>query len=649
MDMLQFIERAKKVHGDKYDYSKVNYVNNKTKVCIICPRHGEFWQTPHNHLIYGCNECANEVRRNNSRSSVDEFIAKAIDKHGNKYDYSKVIYKNANTKVCIICHEKDENGNEHGEFWQTPSQHLHYGCIKCANEKKNSDKRWTNEIFSKKITEAHGNKYDTSETNYVNSRTPIEFVCKTHGKVKMLPLQFLRYGCLECHRDEIKKNATLKKDSKLKEIELEKERKIKQKHESYIKKFIEKHNDKYDYSKVGTIKNGNTKIRIICPKHGEFLQLVKNHANGCNCPKCASEELKRKFTLGYDEFVKKANLIHGNKYDYSKVEYTNYMTKVCIICPKHGEFWQTPSMHISEHQGCPECGTLSSYGENEIFNFIHDELKINDVTKRNKTVIPPKEIDIYIESYKFGIEYDGLRWHSEKFGKDKNYHLAKTLSCKDKGISLIHIFEDEWNEKSEIVKHKLSHLLGKDKDLPKIYARKCTIEKIDKTTCDEFLEKYHIQGKTVSSVRFGAFFNNELIGVMTFVKSNNKEFILNRFATDFNYKISGVAGKILSEFIRKHNPNKIVTFADRRWTTNEHDNLYTKIGFELNSTIAPNYSYVTENDSQRRRFHKFNFRKKALNKKYGFDMSMTEKEMAEKLKAYKIWDCGLFKYVWTKE
>ena len=125
-----FIEKAKQIHGDKYDYSKVEYVNYKTKVCIICPKHGEFWQNPHHHLSrkQGCHLCNGGVNLN-----TEEFIDKAKKIHGDKYDYSKVKYIDNRTKVCIIC-------PEHGEFWQTPNCHLNgQGCPKCNQSKMENE------------------------------------------------------------------------------------------------------------------------------------------------------------------------------------------------------------------------------------------------------------------------------------------------------------------------------------------------------------------------------------------------------------------------------------------------------------------------------------------------------------------------------
>lgn len=139
----EFIEKARKIHGDKFDYSKVEYINNKTPVCIICPIHGEFWQRPDAHLHgNGCEKCSYEFSLRSPHKTKDSFIEDAIQIHGNKFDYSKVDYKNNKTPICIICHETDEFGNEHGEFWQRPDNHLHgQSCPKCKHKTSKLEKK----------------------------------------------------------------------------------------------------------------------------------------------------------------------------------------------------------------------------------------------------------------------------------------------------------------------------------------------------------------------------------------------------------------------------------------------------------------------------------------------------------------------------
>ena len=191
MDKTTFIKKARQIHGDKYDYSKVEYTNNKTKVCIICSEHGEFWQTPHSHLSKkGCPRCC----KRNYKYTTEQFIEKAREVHGDKYDYSKVEYVNANTKICIIC-------PEHGEFWQTPASHLNgKGCEKCVRPS------YDTESFVKCAKKIHGNKYDYSKVEYINTKTKVSIICPEHGEFKMKPNVHLQgCGCNLCFKKDEEK------------------------------------------------------------------------------------------------------------------------------------------------------------------------------------------------------------------------------------------------------------------------------------------------------------------------------------------------------------------------------------------------------------------------------------------------------------
>ena len=544
MNTEEFINKANKVHNGKYDYSKVEYVNAKTKICIICPEHGEFWQTPNNHLSgKGCALCANENKLHLYNKSNDKFISEAQMIHNGKYDYSKVEYVNAKTKICIIC-------PEHGEFWQTPHNHLQgQGCPKCSPTLK------------------------------------------------------------------------LNKDV-------------------FIENSNKKHNGKYDYSKVKYI-NNRTKVCIICPEHGEFWQTPSNHMYGYGCAKCANSLNAENHTSNTDIFIEKAKLMHLNKYDYSKVKYINNRTKVCIICPEHGEFWQTPDAHLS-NKGCPKCGRVMSNPEDEIVNVLDKFCS----QQRNHTILKGKELDIFIPSLKIGIEYNGLRWHSEDFGKDHRYHLDKLNKCNEQGIKLIQIFEDEWINHRKICESKLRQICGLNTN-PKIFGRKCEIREIsNKNEAYDFLDKNHIQGRTVCTVALGAYHQEELVGIMTFKREKEGYWDLNRFATDINYQCVGIGGKLFKYFTKHYDFKEIKSFADRRWTTDPTDNLYIKLGFEFDSFVEPTYWYYNPKVDRYKRFHKFGFRKQSLHNQYGLPLEMTEREMTTTLGYTRIWDCGLIKYIY---
>ena len=542
----EFIKEAKGIHGNKYDYSKVEYVNNSKKVCIICPIHGEFWQTPNNHLKgHNCPKC---VGNGAYKLTTDEFIEKANKIHNKRYDYSKVTYINDKTKVCIIC-------PEHGEFWQTPNCHLQgQTCPKCARDKRIKKLQYTKDNFLEKACLVHGKKYDYSKVDYIDSQT---------------------------------------------------------------------------------------KVNVICPVHGEFWQRPDKHLIGEGCPVCGRNVTAEKISLNKDDFIRKSYIKHGNKYDYTNVEFCKCSDRVHIICPIHGDFYQTVSSHLQGH-GCPKCGNIQSKAEYEII----EGLKPLEVEHQNKSILNGKEIDIYIPSKNIGIEYNGLRWHSEEFGKGRNYHLDKLNECINKGVALIQIFEDEWVNHKEICISKIQHVCNIS-NLPKIFARKCKISEIkDKNEVYFFLEKNHIQGKTGFTLALGAYYNNNLVGVMTFVKEKQGYWVLNRFATDIRYQSIGIAGKLFKYFIRNFEFKEIKSFADRRWTINYNDNLYTKIGFKFVSFVAPNYTYYDLKNGVDKRFHKFAFRKQKLHKRYGLPLTMTETEMTQELGYTKIWDCGLIKYVY---
>lgn len=168
-----FIEQAKEVHGDKYDYSKVEYINSITKICIVCPIHGEFWQRPSDHIHNkcGCVKCSGLILGN-----TENFIRKACEVHGNKYDYSKVEYTNNKTKVCIVC-------PEHGEFWQRPNDHLSgYACPKCCNNTMLTTEEWVG-----KVSKIHNNKYDYSKVEYKGAHKKVCIICPEHGEFWQKP------------------------------------------------------------------------------------------------------------------------------------------------------------------------------------------------------------------------------------------------------------------------------------------------------------------------------------------------------------------------------------------------------------------------------------------------------------------------------
>ena len=540
----RFIKKATKVHNGKYDYSKVEYVDSLTKVCIICPEHGEFWQTPQAHARgNGCPMCANKKRGDTFRSDGETFIKRASEIHNNKYAYDKVSYVNSMTKVPIIC-------PEHGVFWMIPMNHLlGQGCPKCA-----------------------GRGLSTEEI---------------------------------------------------------------------ISMFKDKHGDKYDYSKV-IFEKMHKKVCIICPEHGEFWQTPSKHLLGQECPKCAVENRSKLKTITTDEFKKRGSIIHNGKYIYNKSIYTGTYNDLIITCPVHGDFIQRANDHLNGH-GCPHCGNNMSKMEDEICDYL-EEIGV-EYERNNRAILDGSEIDILIPSKSFGIECDGLKWHSEEF-KPNDYHFTKTNECAKKGIRLFHIYEDEWLNKKDIVKDKISSTLGKTSN--KVYARNCTIKVPSEEEKRKFINETHIQGDVPSSVKLGLYYQDELVAVMTFGKlrlplghrnvSENKYELL-RYSTKLNTSVIGGASKLFKHFVNNYNPEEIISYCDLRFSVG---NLYSKLGFTVDHTSRPNYYYVVGNNRKNR----FRFRKSELVKS-GYDSEKSEHEIMLERKIYRIYDCGNLVFKWV--
>jgi len=343
----EFIERAKKVHGDKYDYSKSEYSGSNKKVTILCKEHGEFEQTPNTHLSnHGCAKCWKSRRT----KTTEYFVTKARKVHGDKYDYSKVDYIHSEKKVIILC-------SRHGEFLQTASEHLQgSGCIVCRHEKNTKPVA----VFLSEANNIHKNKYDYHKMKYSSS---------------------------------------------------------------------------------------TKKIIIVCKIHGEFNQTPTDHIQGYGCPKCGGS-----FPLTTEEFIEKAKKVHGDKYDYSKTVYTRTKDKVTIICKEHGEFRQTANAHVSAKKGCEKCTVGISNKEIQLLN----ELKI-PIEHRQK-YIKPYYVDGAIDNTIY--EFLGDYWHGNPvlykkedinevtnttFGQLYDKTIARFDVLVNLGYSIKYIWENEWD------------------------------------------------------------------------------------------------------------------------------------------------------------------------------------------------------------
>jgi len=285
--------------------------------------------------------------------------------------------------------------------------------------------------------------------------------------------------------------------------------------------------------------------------------------------------------------------------------------------------------------------------ENEIFLFLCECVGKDKILTNDRKIIYPSEVDFYIPHLNFAIEYDGLFWHSELY-RDKKYHLEKTLKLKNIGVRTIHIFEDEWINNKELIKKKIKHII-KISQCNRIYARNCEVRVVKPDECNNFLKSHHIQGTDSSYVKLGLYHSGSLVSVMTFSKprialgnTGKEKFIeLSRFASNTDYIVIGAAGRLFSYFLEIHNPSKIISYADLRWSSFD-DNLYKKLRFTMKHQTPPNFFWCKNG----KRYHRFNFTKASLIKR-GYDAAKTANQIMREIGYYRIWDCGHLKYELT--
>jgi rubrerythrin len=439
-----FIEKAQLIHNNKYDYSKTEYINDKTKVCIICPIHGEFWMLPSNHIHkthpQNCPLCSHPSKR----KTTEDFIVESKQVHGNKYDYSKVEYINNKTKVCIIC-------PIHGEFWQIPSDHLRGSGCKFCNIKLPTKKKplMTTNEFINKAKAIHCDKYDYTDTIYKGSKIKVKIICPIHGAFTQKPNNHLMgQGCPLCGRNETTQ-------------------KIKLTQKEIIKRFTKTHGEKYDYSQVKYV-DRDEKVVIICPIHGSFKQTPHNHYSGQGCPKCAIEQRMLKQTNTKEIFIEKAQAVHGNKYDYFQVEYVNNKTKVSINCPKHGMFMQKPIDHI-RGRGCPKCKQSRLEEKIELFLIKN---KIEYVTEYHAKWLDSLTLDFYLPQHNIAIECQGIQHFQpiKQFGGEESFQKTlerdkkKQFLCETNNVQLLYFGDKKHNENIITSQKDLLNLIQQNYD-----------------------------------------------------------------------------------------------------------------------------------------------------------------------------------------
>lgn len=333
----QFEKVCTEKYGGKYTYIRESWKGLGFKVSYICGFHGEKSQYAFVHYRIegntGCDECLAIMRQKNNQQ---EFLRKAIEKHGSKFDYSAMIYRDSVKIITLIC-------PAHGEFKITPSHHLQseYGCQKCGEDMRSMKGKTSFQRFTEQANKKYGNRYRYIEESYTDGSHNVSYICPDHGEVTQNASFHLadknKYGCAKCGTE-----------GGIRVLPFE----------EFLKRAIKTHGDKYEYSVID-YKDLKTNTLIFCKvkDHGWFPQVPQTHIDQrSGCPKCSKTR-----PLTTELFIQKAREVHGERYNYSKTRIIGNNKEKCIItCLEHGDFLQNPNNHLN-NVGCPDC---AEYGFN---------------------------------------------------------------------------------------------------------------------------------------------------------------------------------------------------------------------------------------------------------------------------------------------
>ena len=376
-----------------------------------------------------------------------EIEEQARNLHGNKYDYDFSTYVNKREKMRMFCHEKDECGNEHGEFWQSMENHTHktnpQGCPKCSKKTSNDKKRFTKEQLNERLADIHGGIYYIPEwSEYISTTNKTTFVCLKHGNFEAYAGNILRgEKCPKCRGEELSNRFSMGIDT-------------------FKEKLFNTHGNLIETTENSIYKNNRSKIELICHhkdsdgcEHGVFYATPTQILSGCGCLKCKKDKLSKIKLKTYEEFLEKAKKIHDDKYEYDESTYKNTHTPMKIYCKEvddngnvHGWFIQTPHSHCAG-EGCPLCKTNQMEREIKLF-CEENKIKINYEQKFSwlKKQLP-LSLDFYLPDYNIAIECQGeqhfrpIKWFdksNETFEKRQKRDKLKYDLCKEHNIRILY-------------------------------------------------------------------------------------------------------------------------------------------------------------------------------------------------------------------
>lgn len=609
-------------HGNKYFYKPETYKSYHDKIEVICQIHGSFFPTAANHINgTGCPVCAKENRVRNQTFKEEVIFEKFREIHGNIYKYHPGTYRNIDTKIPITC-------NEHGIFYQTPWAHRKgHGCPVCGRSITAQHLKLDERTVLTRLEEKYPD-YNFKKFVYRGQSTPGVVICPQHGEV------------LRTYKDMMRTDSACELCSST--IKLSTNQFIQQLKDLYTDDPLE-----YEFLEMNYT-GALEKVQIRCNQHGLF-QVRPNDLKSPPyiriCPKCSIEKRSSEQKHTLETFLQTIPETFKKEDNFFETEYVSYKDEMAISCNIHGKYLITPGAYKRGYR-CQKCASSSkSSQEFELFDFI--KTICPEAQSRKKFKELNLELDIFIPSKNIGIEYNGLFFHRrithlDKMGSfmaSKTTLLEKTVEFQKLGIRIIHIFEDEWLKKKEIVQSRLkSILINQDK----IMARKCTVKSIRTDQSAKFENQYHIQGHTPSKYRFGLFQGSDLVSIMTFSelrfeKGQKDTLELLRFCS--SHPVIGGFSKLLKYAINDLKPRRIISYSDKRWSTGD---VYLKNKFNKISTSSPGY-YWSRYQS---RYHRIGFQRHKLNKIFQeeFEKDLTEQEIMYSKGYFMVDDCGQDKW-----
>lgn len=559
------------------------------------------------------------------KRNTSEFIAQARQVHGARYDYSEADYRGSKVKLTITC-------PEHGPFHQTPNVHLTgHGCPHCAITKSTG---------GRKLDPAHvlerlrgtllGSQYTYPRFNEEYRRTTdkITAVCSDHGPFLVSPDKIFKgRGCPACGRERTRQAREVSE-------------------REFLDRAKDVHGHKYDYSGLNWRGYAHP-VTIRCPIHGAFEQRPQSHIlQRSGCPECSRINKPQHQPVPFDVFVSRARRVHGGRYQYQREGYASVNGVVQIVCDRHGPFDQRGSDHL-EGVNCPACATGGpSRPQIALAQFLEDLGEKVEIDYRYG--VGKKEIDVFLPEHRLGVEFNGLYFHSSIF-RPRGYHLTKMREAAEVGIDLIQVFEDEWAMRDLQVRMLLINRIGKHLD--RVYARQTNVINLSHSEANEFYDIYHIQGGGVLGIHLGLRDRTgEVCAVMTLSRRMSRrqrggggEVELSRFATC--KKVIGGGSKLFSALLEETGAQQVISYSDNRLFNGR---LYEHLGFTKAKVLPPDYCYVGPGFKERLR--KQRFQHKHLPKLLGdaYDPNKSERENCEAAGYYRIYDCGLTKWVWTR-